>query len=161
LVIREIELQDNHPLAAIIRQVLTEFGANQPGFAWQDSALDQMYQVYQPSNSLYLVVEKDGQLLGGAGIGPLEGEATAVCELQKMYLLPEARGCGLGRKLLEQLLQWAAGNYHYCYLETLSTMDGAIGLYQRMGFSKLSAPMGSTGHGGCDTWYGTSLEGIN
>ena len=40
-----------------------------------------------------------------------------------------------------------------CYLETLSGMDAAMRLYERSGFHRIDAPLGATGHGGCNTFY--------
>ncbi|TCI04652.1 GNAT family N-acetyltransferase [Corallincola luteus] len=160
VIIREIEARDNVALAAVIRRVLTEFGANQPGFAWQDPSLDQMYQTYQDEKCHYLVIEQDGVLLGGGGIGPLAGNDDGVCELQKMYLAAAGRGFGWGRQLLVRLEEWAAQHYCYCYLETLASMAAANVLYLHQGYRRLQQPKGCTGHGGCDTWYGKSLAAI-
>ncbi len=40
-----------------------------------------------------------------------------------------------------------------CYLETLTGMDAAMKLYAREGFERIDAPMGATGHGGCNTFF--------
>ena len=34
-----------------------------------------------------------------AGVAPLENETEAICELQKMYFLEEARGKGFGHQI--------------------------------------------------------------
>ena len=92
--------------------------------------------------------------MGGAGIGPLLGGPSDVCELKKMYVLREARGRGLGRQLMERSLEAARrAGYRRCYLETLEHMTEARGLYESRGFRPLDAPMGSTGHSGCNGWY--------
>jgi putative acetyltransferase len=75
-----------------------------------------------------------------------------------MYRLPAARGLGLGRRMLEMCLQSARDlGYRKCYLETLAQMDSAQELYERFGFLPLEAPMGDTGHFGCNRWYAMSL----
>ncbi len=82
-----------------------------------------------------------------------------MCELQKMYFLPEARGQGMGERLLRRCLAFAKeAGYRLCYLETLKSMDQAQKLYQRLGFETLRAPMGATGHFGCDRWYALKLQ---
>jgi putative acetyltransferase len=48
--------------------------------------------------------------------------------------------------------------YKTCYLETIRAMTTARALYQKYGFKKLDAPMGNTGHFGCDAWFTLSLE---
>ncbi len=154
VVIREIQPQDNGAIAAIIRQVLTEFGANRPGFAWADPELDTLYEAYQPDGSGYWVVVDQDIVVGGGGIAPFPCEYPALCELQKMYLLPDYRGRGLGQTLMQQLLD-AAHHWQYqgCYLETFTTMTGAMRLYERCGFQRLAQPLGNSGHNSCDRFY--------
>ena len=71
-----------------------------------------------------------------------------------MYLLLEARGHGLGRRLMHDCLEAALeAGYQRCYLETLEHMADARRLYQLNGFARLDKPMGDTGHCGCNGWY--------
>jgi putative acetyltransferase len=117
-----------------------------------------MSAAYEGPRSAYFVAEREGKIVGGAGIGPLAGADSHTCELRKMYLLPAARGHGLGRRLLEACLDEARRmNYRTCYLETLAQMERARDLYERFGFLPLEAPMGDTGHFGCNRWYSLSL----
>ena len=43
--------------------------------------------------------------------------------------------------------------FSHCYLETLRGMDAAMRLYERSGFRRIDAPLGATGHGGCNRFY--------
>ena len=75
-----------------------------------------------------------------------------------MYFLPEARGKGMGEALLRHCLAVAEDlGYRTCYLETLTGMDQALKLYGKVGFRPLCAPLGRTGHGGCDHWFAREL----
>lgn len=107
-----------------------------------------------PIRSAYFVVtrvDNDSLVLGGGGVAPLLGGAADVCELRKMYFLPEARGRGLGQKLLELLAAHArTQGFKQMYLETESSMKSALALYERNGFRRLDQPMGDTGHHACD-----------
>ncbi len=151
--IRPIAANDNVAMANIIRTVLAEFGANRAGFAWQDAELSDLTHAYRARRSGYVVAEQRGKILGGAGYGPLEGGEPEVCELRKMYLLPEARGMGLGKRLIDTMMIAARkSGYRSMYLETLCAMTAANRLYEMSGFKKLPRPVGSTGHFGCDTW---------
>jgi putative acetyltransferase len=151
--LRPLSAADDPALASIIRSVLSEFGANRPGFAWSDPSLDAMAGCYSRPGCRYLVAESGGRLLGGAGFGPLDDGPEGVCELQKMYLLADARGQGIGRALLERLMGAAAvQGYRQMYIETLAGMDAALRLYQRVGFQALPGPLGDTGHHGCNRW---------
>ena len=152
--IREIQPTDDAQLAAIIRQVLIEFGANRPGFAWADPELDTLSAAYAGKGSVYYVVMHQQAVIGGAGIAPFSCETPNVCELQKMYLLPASRGLGIGQTLMHKLLQAAQiWGYRGCYIETFDTMQGAMRLYEKSGFKALSEPLGNSGHGGCNRFY--------
>ena len=153
-VFRLIRPEDNVQVAHVIRTVMTEFGAVGEGFSIMDPEVDQMYEAYQGPKAAMYVIEKAGRVLGCGGFGPLLGGGPGVCELKKMYFLPELRGLGFGKKLVQRSLQDARkAGFSHCYLETLCSMDAANGLYQKMGFKPLDKPMGNTGHGSCDAWY--------
>ncbi|QIZ76338.1 GNAT family N-acetyltransferase [Ferrimonas lipolytica] len=156
--LRPITSSDDPTVATIIRSVLTEFGANQPGFAWQDPELECLSKVYGSDNSRYLVVEQGTQVLGGAGVAPFRCHLDGVCELQKMYLSQSARGLGAGRLLLVRLLQFAKEQgYQYCYLETYGPMTQAQQLYRSLGFREQPEPWGNSGHSACDRWFVAKL----
>ena len=152
--IRPIEPADDGRMAYIIRTVMTEYGAVGKGYSILDSEVDHMAEAYAGKDAAYFVTLADGEIVGGAGIGPLVGGPDDVCELKKMYLLKEARGHGLGRRLMELCLDTAReAGYARCYLETLGHMTEARRLYERNGFTEIDAPMGATGHSGCNGWY--------
>jgi putative acetyltransferase len=151
--IRCIELKDNAELAKIIRDSLSEFGANKPGTVFYDPTTDALYQLFQTTGSIYLVAEENGQIIGGAGIFPSEGLPDGVCELVKMYLHKTARGKGLGRTMIHQCLAQAKKlGYKKVYLETMPELKKAVSVYENFGFEYLQGPMGNTGHFGCDVW---------
>jgi putative acetyltransferase len=152
--IRPITPDDNAAMAAIIRAVMPEFGADGPGFAIHDAEVDTMYESYTQPCCSYFVVERDGAVIGGGGVAPLEGGEVDVCELRKMYFLPEARGIGAGGAMMQRCLDAArAHGFKRCYLETLTGMDAAQALYKRSGFTALCSAMGGTGHHGCDRYF--------
>ena len=152
--IRPIRKDDDAAMCAVIRTVMPEFGANGPGFAIHDPEVSGMFEAYNDPASAYFVIVQNGRVVGGCGIGPLSGAGKEICELRKMYFLREVRGRGYGLKMLTICLEKAKEiGYGYCYLETLETMAQAKLLYDKNGFAKLSAPMGDTGHFGCDAWY--------
>ena len=152
--IRPITTADDAAMAAIIRGVMPEFGATGDGFAINDPEVDWMHRAYSQPRCAYFVVEREGRVVGGAGVAPLEGGDPGVCELRKMYFLPEARGIGAGAAMMARCLQAARElGFRQCYLETLTGMDSAMKLYERSGFRRISCSMGHTGHGGCNTLY--------
>lgn len=155
--IRKIRPEDNPGVEALIRFCLREYGADKPGCAWEDPDLGRFYEKYQAEKCSYWVAEEGGHILAGCGIGPVP-EAAGVCELQKMYAYPEARGLGIGRKLLEQALDFAKEHYWECYLETFLSMREANAFYKKHGFESLPGPIADTGHYACDAWYRKRLH---
>jgi len=151
--IRSVAPRDNETLAQVIRDVLIEMGVPKVGTAYEDEALDQMYETYNAPRKEYYVVEDNGKVVGGAGIAQLENESTDICELQKMYFLPEARGKGLGSKMMKTCLEFAKKQgFTKCYLETMPYMKDARKLYFKTGFVSLDKPIGNTGHYSCQAW---------
>jgi GNAT superfamily N-acetyltransferase len=157
--IRPIAPGDNAAVAAVIRSVMPEFGADGPGFAIHDTEVDDMASAYSSPGCIYFVVERDGRICGGGGIAPLQGEESGTCELRKMYFLPELRGQGAGGELIELCLEHARRlGYKRCYLETLTGMDSAQKLYEKHGFERIAAALGNTGHFGCNRFYLRALN---
>ena len=151
--IRTIQPEDDKVLAQIIRDSLTEFGANHPGTVYYDQTTDHLYDLFRKERSVYYVVHKDGVILGGAGIFPSNGLPADTCELVKMYLLPIARGRGLASELIRLGIDFASRQgFKSIYLETMPQLKKALPIYEKWGFQYLSAPMGNTGHTGGELW---------
>lgn len=158
ITIRNIEPSDNRELAVIIRNTLAEFGANHPGTVFYDATTDTLSEVFKKEKSAYYVAEKDGKIVGGGGIYPTDGLPEDTCELVKMYLLPEARGIGLGKQLLEKCMDTARSfGFRQIYLETMPELKLALKMYEKSGFNYLCSPMGSSGHFGCDLHMSRTL----
>lgn len=141
-------------MAQIIRRSLEEFGANRPGTVYFDDSTDHLYELFTAAPlSAYYIAEKEGLLLGGAGIYPTDGLPADTCELVKMYLSPAARGMGLGRQMIGFCLDKAKENgFTRVYLETMPELKKAVSVYEKFGFRYLEGPMGNSGHSGCDIW---------
>ena len=152
-IIREIKADDNTKIAKAIRSVLIEYGVPKVGTAYADTILDTLSEAYNDEKSVYFVIEKDGEIFGGAGIKKLDNYEGNICELQKMYFMPEARGIGLGSKMMDICLEKAKNfGFEKCYLETLPYMEEARKLYRKVGFKDLDSRMGDTGHYSCNLW---------
>lgn len=154
VVIRTIKLEDNASIAKIIRDSLTEFGANKPGTVYYDESTDHLFELFtSTANSIYFIAELNGEVVGGGGISPTDDLPVQTCELVKMYLRADARGMGLGGKMIERCLQAAKElGYSKVYLETMPELKKALSVYEKFGFEYLSAPMGNSGRTGCDLW---------
>jgi len=106
--------------------VLCDIGANDPD-------LDDLERNYFERGGRFEVVEDAARrIVGCAGLYP---HSAARVELCKMYLTRAARGRGLGRQLLENMLTAARrGGFREVWLETNSVLDAAKALYRRYGF---------------------------
>ncbi|WP_082111444.1 helix-turn-helix domain-containing GNAT family N-acetyltransferase [Grimontia sp. AD028] len=149
--LRLLEPADNAAIATVIRKVSEECGLTaDKGYSVADPTLDVLSESYKVDNAAYWVVEQNGKILGGGGIAPLPGE-EGVCELQKMYFRPELRGRGFARRLAAMAMKFARNQgYHSCYLETTACLKEAIRLYESLGFKRVDAPLGNTGHTDCE-----------
>jgi putative acetyltransferase len=154
LTIRPIEEKDNAVMAKVIRDTLTEFGANRPGTVYYDESTDALFQLFSNTpRSLYYVAEINGEVAGGGGLFPSPGLPEDTCELVKMYLLSSARGKGLGKLMIEKIINEAKQlGYKNIYLETMPELKQALKTYEKFGFEYLNGPMGNTGHHGCEKW---------
>ena len=156
--IRTIQPADNPFLSRIVKDTLAEFGANKPGTVYYDPTTDTLFELFQTEGAAYFVAEVDGKIAGGGGIYPTDGLPAETCELVKMYLLPQARGTGLGRTLIEKSLDFAKdAGYKHVYLETMPELKQALSMYAKFGFEYLKGPMGNSGHTGCSLWMLRSL----
>jgi putative acetyltransferase len=158
IVLRPIQALDDPVMAQVIREVMTEFGVNREGFAFVDAEVESMSAAYQPPRAAYYVLDQQGHIVGGAGFAPLEGGDGETAELRKMYIYSEVRGQGYGRALMNRIVHEARqAGFRRLYLETTDDMHAAMRLYERSGFQRLLAPLGATGHFGCQVWYARNL----
>lgn len=148
-----IQPQHDEDVRTIIKAVGAEFGAIGEGFGPSDPEVDAMSQYYTlEKRSLYLVATLNGKIVGGCGVAPFNN-SQQTCELKKLFLLPESRGLGLGKKLSELCLEFAVQQgFSECYLDTLTSMKSAIHLYEKLGFQHLDQPLDGTEHSSCDVW---------
>lgn len=152
--IREMEEKDNQTMEQIIKRSLESFDLNIPGTAYFDSQLSRLAQFYkQQTNAKYWVAVNDqDEVVGGVGIAQF-GQKKGICELQKLYITPEAQGIGLSKELMKVALDFAKEHYAYCYLETFKKLQAANLLYIKLGFQPLEKALDESEHNACDAWY--------
>jgi len=151
--LRKIKKEDNKQLKDILIEVLNEFEVPEEGTALGDDELNYMFESYNKKRHIYYVLGINDVIMGGAGIAPLKNSQKNICELQKMYFHKEARGKGLGKKMIQLCIDYAKNNdFEICYIETMPNMLLAQKLYTSIGFEYIHKPLGNTGHSSCPVW---------
>lgn len=149
--VREIEEKDNQILGEIVQRSLEEEGLNIPGTAYFDPYLFSLYKYYQKEDRQYWVLEKEGKVIGGIGVGPFDKDRR-IGEIQKLYIIKAERGQGYAHQLIKKALEYGKKQYDALYIETFASLSDANHLYRQYGFEKMDEPLSGTEHSACDTW---------
>ena len=153
LQLRSATRADGPALLQLVTAVLAEHGlAADP--AGTDADLQDVEQHYLRSGGWFVVVENAaGEIVGSVGLAPLA--ESGLVELRKMYLRPELRGLGVGRRLLLEAIAEARRRGFRCIrLETASVLKAAVALYVRHGFVPVTEGIHSAR---CDAAYQLEL----
>jgi putative acetyltransferase len=125
---------DEPAIRALVFGVLAEYGLA-PDRDDTDRDLDDLSAAYASRGGCFRVVYDATRIVGCGGLYRVDAEEA---EIRKMYLLPEARGRGLGRKMLLELLETARQRgVARVVAETASVLRDAIALYVENGFVPL------------------------
>ena len=158
MLIRPVQPADHAAIARVLDAVRREHDVRARPDAFLDPEEYDLHALYASRRGNYFVAETDTGIVGGAGFSELPGGDDSTCELQRMYLLAELRGTGVGGQLLDRVLQAARElGYRTCYAESMDFMVGARRLYCSRGFELLPGPLGDTGHDFTTAWYSLTL----
>ncbi len=130
--IRPAKAADAEGARFVVFPILESY-ALEPEADGADADLYDLEGAYLKAGGAFWVVEDDrGEIVGTCGLKPM---ANGSIELRKMYLMPHARGQGLGKKLLKTAIAKAkALGFKRLELETASQLREAIALYESFGF---------------------------
>jgi putative acetyltransferase len=135
--IRDWQQDDREVVAHIIGSVLQEYN-----LTWQPEEADkdvvEIDHYYLETGGEFWVIEKERKLIGTAAYYPIARGEDAV-EIRKMYLLPIARGKGLGKYLLQELEKAIVKKgFREIWLETASVLKEAVCLYENNGYQPIT-----------------------
>ena len=101
-----------------------------------DEELTGLPGMYAPPEGRLLLGTVDGEPAGCVGLHKLENR---ICEMKRLYVRPQFRGAGVGRRLADSIITEArAIGYKKMRLDTIAgRMDRAIGLYRQFGFTEI------------------------
>lgn len=131
--IREWQPRDRDFAAEVIRSVLSEYG-----LGWEPDGADkdvlEVKDNYLDNGGEFWVIEHQSEVVGTSAYYPIERGENAV-EIRKMYLLPKARGYGLGKYLLQHLeAAIACRGFKQIWIETATVLREAVKLYESNGY---------------------------
>jgi putative acetyltransferase len=119
-----------------------------------DADLTDIEAHYLKRGGVFEIIEDAaGNLLGSIGLYPLDAETA---ELRKMYFDKNLRGRGVGKMMLERIIQQARDRgFRRIYLETASVLKEAVALYEKYGFQPTREGIHSKR---CDAAYYLELQ---
>ncbi|TAE54651.1 MAG: GNAT family N-acetyltransferase [Nostocales cyanobacterium] len=135
--IRNLQPSDYQIILNIIQAIRLEYGVIIPQEYDQDmQTYTAIEKYYLETGGLFWVVEKENKILGTAAFYPYKA-AEKGAEIKKIYLLPQARGKGLGKFLLHRLeLEIANRGFSSIWIKTINLFKEATSLYENSGYSK-------------------------
>ena len=96
---------------------------------WHENGL--RYELTNPLAAFYVALDPKGRVAGYAGMHNIVGEGYVT----NVAVYPSCRRRGIGRALMETLLQFAEENHlRLVTLEVRASNAGAIALYEQLGF---------------------------
>jgi GNAT superfamily N-acetyltransferase len=106
------------------------------GYQALDEELKILAAKYGRPNGRTMIARIDGEIVAGGAYKTLSGD---VCELKRLFVGENARGLGLGRRLLDALIAAAcADGFTAMRLDTGHLMHEAIAMYKAAGFEAIA-----------------------
>jgi DNA-binding MarR family transcriptional regulator len=141
LVTASVEIRPVDPEHPDARYCLAEYVAelnrrSTRGFDPSVGATALPNEVRPPAGQFFVAYLHDEAI----GCGAVKHHADAPAEIKRMWIAPQARGFGLGRRLLETLEACAlAGGARVAHIETSAVLTEALALYRSTGWVEVPA----------------------
>lgn len=125
-----------------LRSLFREYADNlQVDLCFQgfESELGKLPGEYAEPRGALLMALVDEELAGCCALRPLDTvDYPNACEMKRLYVRPGFRRAGVGRQLVEAILDCARRDGYDCVLlDTLDEMESARALYQDLGFEEI------------------------
>jgi len=125
-----------------LRGIFREYAASLDvdlSFQGFEQELATMPAEYAEPRGALLLVRVDGQVAGCCALCPMDTvDYPNACEMKRLYVRPGFRGLGLGRRLVEFIMDSARlAAYDHILLDTLDDMEAARDLYEDLGFEEI------------------------
>jgi ribosomal protein S18 acetylase RimI-like enzyme len=141
-------VRSDEDIAAVARLFQAYAESLDVDLAYQDFAteLASLPGKFAPPDGEMLLALEDGEPVGCVALRPLDQDG--ICEMKRLYVAPAMRGSGLGKALVERLIEEARSRgYRQMRLDTLPSMAAAQAMYRAMGFEPV------------EPYYDTPVEG--
>lgn len=100
-----------------------------------EAEMDALPGPYASPEGAILLANVNGEPAGVVAVQPLDEEG--VCEMKRLYVVPEHRGQGFGRALASAIIEEAQDlGYDTMRLDTVASMTAARRLYRSLGFEE-------------------------
>ena len=118
----------------LLKEYLKELGRD---LSFQNVAAEfyDLRAKYLPPNGRLLCAQTDnGEIVGCVAYHKHNNQR---CEMKRLYVKPEYRKNNAGRLLVDKIIELARQDgYAEMVLDTIKPLQGAIGLYKKMGFTE-------------------------
>ena len=138
--IRQARVEDAPTLAEAEREIAKVLGrlASLPHELKNEAFREKILKLGNSDSGTYLVIEDHGVIVGHALLEPLELAVTSHVARLTVAIHEGSQGMGYGKKLMQELIQWAAANskIEKIELQVRSSNERAISLYKTFGFEE-------------------------